>query len=488
MKPTLGIGQWSIIINGGRWKPRNFDILIIELLNYALQGKVSKILLGVPSRHGKSTLISRNFISYFLTHFPDDQVILSCYSQNLARTFGNDVKEIVNRYGYLAPEPVTLSTNSRSASKFQIDEHEGRMLSVGASGSILGFGAGLFVIDDPIKNVAEAESLVLQEKLRNWFGGTAKTRLQKRVNGLPPIMIIIAQRLHLNDLHGIVKQTEPYMDINEALEILRNGGVIDPNVWVDLNLPAVCEYPESDPLGRKRGEVLWAEQRDYDWLMAEKHAMGSYLFNAIYQGHPQERDGEIFKREEFYDEKGYLKCVMDIGQVPSDLPTLRYWDLAANTTNRKGDEACGFKTSYDGTNLYVFRPVAGHFSATQVNQRFISTSKKDGKGIPIRIEEEPGSGTRLFINQFQHSPELKGYNIRGDRVRYNKILRCHNLEVLAENENIIFVSDGKNDKWIEDTVTQLIAFNGVEGHADDRVDSLSGSARYWLKPKVKINL
>ena len=62
------------------------------------------------------------------------------------------------------------------------------MLSVGAAGSILGFGAGLFIIDDPIKSVAEAESKTLQRKLREWIGGTAKTRLEKRTNGLPPIM------------------------------------------------------------------------------------------------------------------------------------------------------------------------------------------------------------------------------------------------------------------------------------------------------------
>jgi len=62
---NLGIGRWSILINEGRWIPRDFDILIIELLQYALQGKVSKILLSVPSRHGKSTLSQK--ISYHIS-------------------------------------------------------------------------------------------------------------------------------------------------------------------------------------------------------------------------------------------------------------------------------------------------------------------------------------------------------------------------------------------------------------------------------------
>ena len=52
---TMGLGRWSIYINNGFWKPRDFDVLIIELLQYAIQGRVSGILLGVPSRLGMST-------------------------------------------------------------------------------------------------------------------------------------------------------------------------------------------------------------------------------------------------------------------------------------------------------------------------------------------------------------------------------------------------------------------------------------------------
>jgi ribosome-binding factor A len=222
---TLGIGRWSIYINNGYWQPRNFDVLIIELLQYALQGKVSKILLGVPSRHGKSTLISKNFASYFLAHFPNDKVILTAYSQGLASEFGGQVKDVLNYYGGLSPYNVSLSTDSKAKNKFKLNHpYRGQMLAVGAGGSILGFGAGLFIVDDPIKNVADAESKVKQQRLADWFGGTAKTRLERRTNGKPPIMLVIAQRLHLKDLHGIIRETEPTIDAQTGFKILRNGG------------------------------------------------------------------------------------------------------------------------------------------------------------------------------------------------------------------------------------------------------------------------
>lgn len=479
---VMGLGRWSIYINDGRWQPRDFDVLVIELLQYAMQGKVSKVLLGVPSRHGKSTLISKNFTSYFLSHFPDEKIILSSYSQNLASEFGGQVKDIINHYGHYSPYKPKLSTDSKAKNKFKLNKpYEGQMLAVGAMGSILGYGAGLFIIDDPIKNIADAESAVKQQKLADWFGGTAKTRLQKRSNGLPPIMIIIAQRLHLRDLHGIVRETEPIIDAVEAFEILRNGGTISPNVWVDLNIPAICEDPEKDLLGRKQGEVLWSAQRSYEWLMAEKKSMGSYLFNAIYQGNPQERAGKIFKREWFEDElTGKLTCVVGADEVPKDTPRLRYWDFGAS--GEKGDETSGILSTWDGETLYFIDWVGGNFTPNQVLKAFKKCAKKDGKGTLIKIEQEPGAGTKLLIQRFRQEKELKGYRIRSDKVNLKKSVRSFDLEGLAEDFNVKLVKA----KWNSKLIDQLVAFTGKEGGVDDMVDTCTGSARHWLRPKRRV--
>jgi len=478
----LGLPRWSILINEGRWQPRNFDILIIEFLNYALQGRVSKILLGVPSRHGKSTLVSKNFASYFLAHFPDDNIILSSYSQQLASEFGRQVKDIINMYGHLSPYNVRLADDSKANNRFNIQKpYRGRMLSVGAAGSILGFGAGLFIIDDPIKSVAEAESKTLQRKLREWIGGTAKTRLEKRTNGLPPIMIVIAQRLHLKDLHGIIKETEPTISAKEALKILRNGGSIDPNVWVDLNLPAICEDPEQDLLGRRVGDVLWPEQRSYDWLMAEKKAMGSYLFNAIYQGNPAERDGDIFKREWFEDPTTRkLTCTIPLSKLPKDLPTLRYWDFGAS--GDAGDGTSGLLSSWDGNILYFLDLIHGKYTSSKLLRTFPRIAHKDGKRTVIRVEQEPGSGSKILIDKFRRDEELKGYSIRSDKVNKSKKVRAFDLEGLAEDRRIKMVKA----QWNEKVVDQLVAFTGEEGGEDDIVDTCTGTARYWLRPKRRI--
>ena len=485
MKPVeqkLPFIGWLYGVNqdNTNWHIRDFDIEIARLIDAAIDGRVSKILLSVPSRHGKSTLISKYLASYFLSYYPNDHVILSAYSQNLASQFGGQVKDIINYYGQtLSPYNVKLSTDSHAKNKFNLQGYDGQMIAVGANGSLMGFGAGLFIVDDPIKNVADADSIVKQDNLREWFNGVVRSRLERRSNGRPPIIIVIAQRLHLKDLHGIIKETSPYITGKEAYEILDNGGSIPFNTWVDLNLPAICTHPETDILNRKYGEVLWPYQRNYEWLMNERKEIGSYLFNAIYQGEPQERDGNIFKREWFTDPETN-EIYRQVDEVPDDLPRMRYWDFGAS--GKKGDATAGALTAWDGTNFYILDITSGKYSASQVLSTFERTALKDGPDTRIRIEQEPGAGSKLLINQFRKNPSFKRYSIRGDKVKLKKNIRSFNLEALAEAGRVYWL----RGDWNQRIIDHLVSFTGEDGKADDITDSLTGSVNIWKKPKMKV--
>lgn len=480
----VNLRQWSEIVNNGLWQPRDFDFIIMELLQYAIEGRISNILLSVPSRHGKSTLISKNLCSYFLSYYPNDKIILSAYSQRLASEFGGQVKDIINHYGAKwSPYHIQLSTDSRAKNKFNINGYQGQMLAVGAAGSIMGFGAGLFIVDDPIKNVADADSVVKQQNLEEWFHGVVKSRLERRTDGKPPILCVIAQRLHVHDLHGIIMDSEPIIDAEDALEILQNGGSIPQDTWVYLNMPALWMEDYPDILGRRKGDALWEAQRDYEWLMSEKKAMGSYLFNAIYQGMPVEREGNIFKRHWFMDEtSNRIYNVIERDEVPLDAPMLRYWDFGAS--GKKGDATAGMLTAWTGEDLIMIDLVTGKFTANQVLRKFQQTAKRDGKDVLIRIEQEPGSASKLLINKFRRSKEFKGFNIRGDKVKLKKNVRSFDLEALAEDGRIWFV----RGDWNIQVIDHLVAFTGQEGKPDDIADACTGSARHWRRPKRNVKI
>ena len=52
------------------------------------------------------------------------------------------------------------------------------MVSLGVGGAVTGRGAHLLIVDDPIKNAAEARSDLRRAALWDWFSSTAMTRLE----------------------------------------------------------------------------------------------------------------------------------------------------------------------------------------------------------------------------------------------------------------------------------------------------------------------
>ena len=89
---------------------------------------------------------------------------------------------------------------------------------VGVGSGVTGFGAGLIIIDDPIKSRAEAESQTFRDNLHDWFNDDLYTRLEPG-----GAIILIQTRWHEDDLAGRL--------LREAQE---EGG----EQWEVVNLPA----------------------------------------------------------------------------------------------------------------------------------------------------------------------------------------------------------------------------------------------------------
>lgn len=483
-----GIGEFAIEASEGRWLPFDHLILIIELLYYVIQGRLSRLMIFMPPRHGKSQLISKYFLTWFLGNYPDLRVILATYKANFSRKWGRYVRELLKKYGMdLFVSKVELSEDSKAAHQWDIKGHEGGLLTAGINGGILGEGANGFIIDDPTKGFKKARSKTHQEELNDWWFTEAKTRLDTDIEkGLKPWVIGIWQRLNKKDLAGQILYredengnkvpNEPQMSYKEAIKLLRNGGKIPYGTWVVVNLPAIAE--EDDPLNREVGEALWPEKIPKEELKNIKKEMGSFRFEAVYQGDPKDPEGDAFKRIWFKNSKIDKKKILEITK---ELPQLRYWDFGAS--GDAGDATAGILSAWDGEYLYFIRLKHGKYSAKQVLANFKGTSILDGRKVSIRVEQEPGSNSKILVQKFRQEKELKGHRIRSDNVRKagDKLTRSFDLQALAEDDKIRIASD-----IYDIVVDELVEFTGEEGGEDNIVDTCTGSARYWLRPKRKV--
>ena len=161
--------------------------LIARHLEAVERGEITRLMITMPPRHGKSMLASEYFPAWYLGRNPDHYVIAATYAQELADDFGRKVRDQINDPGYQAIFPgVRLKTDSTSAKRFHVSSapadtittgQDGAYFAVGVGGPLTGRGAHLLLIDDPVKNREEAESEIVRKKTKDWYTSTAYTRL-----------------------------------------------------------------------------------------------------------------------------------------------------------------------------------------------------------------------------------------------------------------------------------------------------------------------
>ena len=104
-----------------------------------------------------------------------------------------------------------------------VTTRHGYRYSTSVGGTLTGRGGNILIIDDPLKS-DDAFSEAKRSAVNEWFDGTLYSRLDDKREG---VIILIMQRLHLEDLAGHVLRREP---------------------WVHLNLPAIAEIDEQIPI------------------------------------------------------------------------------------------------------------------------------------------------------------------------------------------------------------------------------------------------
>src|SRR5207237_4074103 len=68
---------------------------LADALEAVERGEVSRLLVTMPPRHGKSELVSVRFPAWYLGRNPDRRLVLASYAGDLAHRFSRMVRNIV---------------------------------------------------------------------------------------------------------------------------------------------------------------------------------------------------------------------------------------------------------------------------------------------------------------------------------------------------------------------------------------------------------
>jgi predicted phage terminase large subunit-like protein len=139
--------------------------------------KSPRLMLLVPPRHGKSTLASISFPAWHLGHNPIHEIVNVGYNLDLPMTFSKKVRQTFRDplYGAIFSD-AQLNPESQGAEAWNLTRGGG-FTAVGVGGGLTGKGAHILTVDDPIKNIEDADNVNVRAALWDWYQSTAYTRL-----------------------------------------------------------------------------------------------------------------------------------------------------------------------------------------------------------------------------------------------------------------------------------------------------------------------
>lgn len=423
----------AVKITNGRWIAARHLLHISTIVATEVAKGGARIILTMPFRHGKSEFLSINTPIWFLEKWPNKYVMNITYGLELATDFSLRVRET-----FLNEDLHHLLRTRLDKNKLRVDRFlttaGGGLTAAGIGGPIVGRGADLMLIDDYVKNAEEAMSRPRHKKTFEWFKSTAYPRLEPNAS-----LVVLATRWDHNDLIAML-QTE-----------------LAHENWTIINLPAIAEI--NDPLGREVGEALWPERYDLKALARIKKTIGPYWWAAECQQNPlQSMSGANLGDK--------LKTIPESEMEPEeDLKTLRIWDLAA--TEGGGDYTAGSKISRSNVTrkIYIRDMIRGKKSPAKVKALVKAAAEKDGHGVKIWMEQEPGSSGVTVITDY--TKELAAYAFEGEKATGPIEVRASPLIASIEIGNVYMVVAD----WNEDLRDELNGF--PDGDNDDQIVAIA---------------
>lgn len=404
--------------------------------------KSPRIIITMPPRSGKSEIVSRRFPAYVFGRYPDTQIIACSYGADLSQRMNRDVQRGIDSVGYarVFPDTTLAGLNAkaaqgnfiRTADLFEIVGHHGSYRSCGVGGGITGAGADILIIDDPIKDAADANSQTIRQKIWDWYTSTAYTRLSPGGG-----VIVMCTRWHLDDLVG------------RLLAASMSG---EGDQWDIVNYPAIAEHDEPH---RKAGEPLHPQRFDLAKLNAIHAAVGERVWQALYQQHPVPDTGAVFKAD-------WIQTYR-----PADLPavfdrTVMSWDMTFKGTN-ESDYVVGQVWGRSEGRFYLLDQVRGHWSFVETLDQVIALAKK-WPNVTRKLIEDKANGTAIIDTLRKHVPGIVPIT-----PTESKPARAAAVSSLWEAGNVFLP---EYCPWIKTTfIPELLSFPAA-AH-DDQVDAMT---------------
>lgn len=434
---------------------------ICEHLEAVSHGEIRNLLINIPPRHSKSTIVSVMWPAWEWLADPSQKFLCASYAGVLAVRDNLKCRRLVQspwyqeRWGTI----FALSGDQNAKQRFENDK-TGYRLATSVGGTATGEGGSRLVLDDP-HGAQDAQSDAMRESAIEWFDMVWSTRLN---NPKTDAMVTIMQRLHEADVSG---------------HILKDIGG-----WDHICIPA--EYDEVvrrtslgtyDPRSKK-GSLICPERFGTEELAKLKKLLGEYGTAGQLQQQPAPAGGGILKTKHFQLWRGELPPIDFI---------LQSYD-GAYTTKTTGDPtACSVwgVAEVKGKRIGLLLDCwAEHLAYPKLRKKALddwratygATEKRKGRKPDAVMVEKKSSGISLIQDLQTANIPVFSY----DPGRADKIARAHQAAPILELDILYVIESEKRPgepvSWAAEFIEQCAKFPNAEH--DDYVDTFTQAMIY----------
>jgi predicted phage terminase large subunit-like protein len=425
-------------------------------LHAVLTGRIKRLMISMPPRHGKSKLVSQLFPNFAFGHRPTLEIIQIGYSIDISMEHSRKARDYCASPQMHTIFPHVQHIPGREGQRsIPIDRqaaHEwgtasgGRYYAVGVGGGITGRGADIAIIDDPVKDRQEADSLVVRNRVYDWYRSTLYTRLSPS-----GAIILVMTRWHEDDLAG---------------RLLREAKS-DGEQWYVLNMPAIDDAEQA----------LWPARWPVEKLEAIKRAVGPREWEALYQGRPAPKGGTIFQRG-WWDGKNRYDITAP-GVNNSCVARVLSWDTAEETGETNAYTCCTegeLSSDYKAHIRNVWRDRLEFPELVREVIRKAEAANRDKKLSAVIIENK-SSGIPLIQTLHSTGPEWLRKLIVPVNPTKSKELRAMDASVWCDNGAVILPFPSTTAPWLYELEQELFSFPAST--FKDMVDSFTQLVWYW---------
>ncbi len=415
-------------------------------LEQCLDGAIKRLIITLPPRNLKSICASVAFPAWALGHKPGLRFICVSYSGDLVRKHALDCRAVMESPWYREIFPGTRLHPEKNTEGEFMTTKRGSRLSTSVGGTLTGRGGNFIIIDDPMKP-SEAMSETRREAVKQFYDGTLYSRLDNKADD---VIVLIMQRLHVDDLVGHVLETEG---------------------WVHLNIPAIAEHDEVYELGpgrlytRRTGEVIHPARESAKVLESIKKTLGTYDFSAQYLQNPVPLGGNMIKWS-------WFKTYDTTPPWGRDDEIVQRW-VTASECSELSDYSVGTTWLIKGDDCYLIDVTRERLDYPFLRKRVIKDAARHHASA-ILIEDK-GSGTSLIQDLEQAGIHPIAIEPHGD-----KITRMWAQAARIEAGTVHLP---KSAPWLQDFQSEVMQF--PNGRHDDQVDSLSQFLG-WLDERSRL--